>query len=82
MIDEFLIKEEENIKMLRYMVDITQAILMQSELTLTEAYRLLESTKESVLALFPDKEGVYDIIYTPRFRRIIAEKFSGEIMWH
>ncbi len=82
MIDEFIKKEEENMKMLRYMVDITQAILMQSELTLPEAYRLLESTRESVLELFPDKEGVYNLIYTPRFRRIIAEKFSGEIIWH
>ena len=80
--DDFIKKEEEHLKMLRYMVDITQAILMQSELTLTEAYRLLESTRESVLELFPDKESVYDIIYTPRFRRIIVEKFSDEIMWH
>lgn len=70
--------EEENRKMkrLRFIVDLTQAILIQSDLTLTEALNLIEDTKRAVLRLFPDKEDVYDLIYTPRFKRIIAERFT------
>ncbi len=70
--------EEENKKMkrLRFLVDLTQAILMQSDLTMAEALNLMETTKKAVLKLFPDKEDVYDLIYTPRFKRIIAERFT------
>ncbi len=70
--------EEENrrIKRLRFIVDLAQAVLMQSEMSLQEALTLMENTKRAALMLFPDKEDVYDLIYTPRFRRIIAERFK------
>lgn len=70
--------EEENrkIKRLRFIVDLAQAVLMQSELSLQEAIRVMDNTKRAALLLFPDKEDVYDLIYTPRFRRIIAERFK------
>ncbi len=71
-----LIEEERRMKRLRFIVDLTQAILMQSDLTLQEAHRLMEDTKKSVLRLFPDKEDVYELIYTPRFHRIIVERFT------
>jgi hypothetical protein len=80
--NEDIDKEEEKIKMLKFIVDLTQAILMQSDLTLPEATQLIENTKKSILRLFPDKEKVYELIYTPRFRRIIAEKFFGKQLWH
>jgi len=68
--------EEKNIRKLRLIVDLTQAILMQSDLSLEESLTLIENTKKAALALFPDKEFVYDLVYTPRFRRIIAERFT------
>ncbi len=71
-----LIEEECRMRKLRLMVDITQSILMQSNLSINEACTLLENTKRSVLKLFPDKEEVYDLIYAPRFNKIIAERFS------
>jgi len=60
---------------LRFLVNLTQGVLMQADLTLREAFEIMENTKKAALALFPDKESVYDLIYTPRFRRIIAERF-------
>lgn len=75
-------KEDKKIKTVKFIVDLTQAILMQSNLTLTEATQLIEDTKRAVLRLFPDKEEVYELIYTPRFRRIIAERFFGKGVWH
>lgn len=74
---EELIKEEEkNMRRLKFIVDITQAVLMQSDLTLQESLNLMENTKKAALSLFPDKEFVYDLIYTPRFRRIVEERFN------
>ncbi len=58
------------------LVDLAQAVLMQqSDLTLKEAFSIMRDTKKAALNLFPDKEHVYDLIYTPRFRRIISERF-------
>lgn len=74
---EELIKEEErNMKQLRFIVDLAQASLVQSNLTIQESLALIENTKKAALSLFPDKEFVYDLVYTPRFRRIIDERFT------
>ncbi len=74
--NEELIKEEKNMRRLRFVVDLTEAVLMQSSLSLEESLQLIENTKKSALTLFPDKEFVYDLVYTPRFRRIIASRFT------
>jgi len=69
-------REEKNMRRLRFIVNITQAVLTQSDLTLQEALDLTENTRKAVLNLFPGKDFVYDLIYTPRFRRIIEERFT------
>ena len=75
--EEDLIREEEKkLRRLRFIVDLAQAVLMQSPLTLREALDLVDQTKKVALALFPDKGPVYDLVYEPRFRRIINEKFT------
>ena len=71
-----LMEEEKKMRMLRFMIDINQAMLMQqADLTLREAFHIMREAKRAALNLFPDKEHVYDLIYTPRFRRIIVERF-------
>lgn len=71
-----LMQEEINLRRLRFVVDLAQAILMQqSDLTLREAFDIMRDTKKAALNLFPDKEAVYELIYAPRFRRIISERF-------
>jgi hypothetical protein len=69
-------REEKNMRNLRMVVDLAQAVLTQSDLTLQESLDVMENTKKTALALFPDKEFVYDLVYTPRFRRIIEERFT------
>ena len=74
---EDLIREEEKkMRRLRFIVDLAEAVLMQSSLTLRESLDLMDQTKKAVLVLFPDKESVYDLIYLPRFRRVIHERFT------
>ncbi len=72
---EALLEEERKMRRLRFIVDLAQAVLMQSNLTLREAFDILRDTKRAALTLFPDKEQVYDLVYAPRFRRIISERF-------
>jgi hypothetical protein len=68
-------EEEKRLRRLRLVVDLSQAVLMQADLTLREAFDIMNNTKKTALALFPDKESVYDLVYAPRLRRIIAERF-------
>ncbi|MGE5894708.1 MAG: hypothetical protein ACM34I_11685 [bacterium] len=74
--EELLKEEEKNMRRLRFIVDLTQAVLMQSDLSLREALNLVENTKKAALSLFPEKEFVFDLIYGSRFRKIIDERFT------
>jgi hypothetical protein len=74
--NDALREEEKKLRMLKFVVDLNLAVLMQqSDLTLREAFDLLKNTKKAAMNLFPDKEQVFDLIYSPRFRRIIRERF-------
>jgi len=76
MLEDLVREEEKKMRRLRLIVDLAEAVLMQSSLTLRESLDLMDQTKKAALALFPDKEAVYDLIYLPRFRRIIDERFT------
>jgi hypothetical protein len=69
------VEEEKRLRRLRLLVDLNQAVLMQANLTLREAFEIMWSTKDAALALFPDKGDVFDLIYAPRLKRIIRERF-------
>ena len=73
---EKLVEEEKRMRRLRFIVDLAQAVLMQQhDLTLREAFDIMRDTKKAALNLFPDKESVYELIYAPKFRKIIFERF-------
>jgi hypothetical protein len=73
---EKLMEEERKMRRLRFIVDLAQAILIQqNDLTLREAFNIMQDTKKAALNLFPDKESVYELVYTPKFRKIISERF-------
>jgi hypothetical protein len=69
--------EEENrrIRTLRLLVDFSLAYLAQTKLPLEEAQAVVEGVKKQALRLFPDKEETFDLIYLPRFRRLLREKY-------
>ncbi len=80
-----LAEEEKRMRRLRWIVDLNQAVLMQADLTLREAFDIIKATKQAALVLFPDKGEVFDLIYTPRFKRIIRERFvipGGQSLKH
>jgi len=72
---EALIDEEKRLKKLKFIIDLTSAVIRQTDLPLDDAQKLIADTKEKALELFPDKEETFDLIYGARFRRILSEKY-------
>ncbi len=67
--------EDKRIRYLRRMVDLTITLIMSSDMTLDEAQRHAAGAREFALRLFPGKGDVFDLVYAPRFRRLLREKF-------
>ena len=72
---EALLDEEKRLVKLGRIVDLTSVLLWQANLTLCDAQKLIGGTREKALELFPDKGETFDLIYAPRFRRILSERF-------
>jgi hypothetical protein len=69
-------EEEKRMRYLRFIVDLTRQILLESQLSRDEAVMLIASTRRCVLKVFPDKGEVYDLIYAPRFEKILLERWA------
>jgi hypothetical protein len=70
---EQLADEDRRARKLRHIVDIATVLLMQSNMTRPEAEMFVSGIRERILTLFPDGESAYEIIYAPRFRRLVDE---------
>jgi hypothetical protein len=70
-------EENHRIRLLAAVVDGTQACIRRGGCKdLNQAFKLVERVRLLALSLFPGKEQAWDIIYKPRLRRTISEKFS------
>ena len=72
---EELQDEERRLRQLRFVVGLTMSTISQTNLSLEEASRMVTATRQLALRLFPGKELAFDLIYEPRFRRLLAERF-------
>jgi hypothetical protein len=72
-------EENRRMRILRIIVDLTTMILMQGDISRQEALELVRVTKQKILQLFPDKEATYDLIYKPRFERLLRQFVWREI---
>ena len=72
---EELQDEERRLRQLRLVVGLTMSTISQTNLSLDEASRMVTATRQLALRLFPGKELAFDLIYEPRFRRLLAERF-------
>jgi hypothetical protein len=73
-----LAEEDQRIRQLRLLVALTTAVLKTRPLAHGEAEQVVEELRRRVLTLFPDKGPVFDLIYPPRFRRIVRERLERE----
>ena len=78
--EEELRDEERRMQLLRIIVDLTALVLVRGRISRAEALNLVRATRKKVLQLFPDKEEVYDLIYKPRFERLLREFVRREIL--
>jgi hypothetical protein len=68
--------ENKKIRRLQIMMSMVLSVLSQDpNLTLEEARELVAGSKRAALAMFPDKELAYDLIYRPRLQRVLNERF-------
>ena len=68
--------EPRRLRRLQIMMNMVMSVISQDpKLTVEEASELAAGSKRAALALFPDKEFAYDIIYKPRLQRLINERF-------
>jgi len=68
--------ERRKLRRLQIMMNMVMSVISQDEeLTVEEAAELAANAKRAALAMFPDKEFAYDILYRPRLQRLIAERF-------
>ena len=75
--EEKAIKEENRkIRFLRFLVDFSVLSIQQNEISLEEALKIVGDVKRAACNLFPGKEGTFELIYRPRFNRVIQGRFG------
>jgi len=69
-------EEARKIRRLQVMISMVMSVISQDpNLTLEEASELVAGAKRAAMAMFPDKEFTYDILYKPRLQRLMNERF-------
>jgi hypothetical protein len=69
-------EERRKLRRLQVMMNMVMSVISQDQdLTVEEGAELVANTKRAALAMFPDKEFAYDILYKPRLQRLMAERF-------
>jgi hypothetical protein len=69
-------EENRKIRFLRFLVDLSLLSIQQDDLSPEEALRIVEDVKRAACNLFPGKEEAFELIYRPRFERVIQERFG------
>lgn len=73
--DSQIKEENRKIRYLRFLVDFSILSIEQDDLLFEEASELVEDVKRAACGLFPGKEEVFELIYRPRFNRVLQERF-------
>jgi hypothetical protein len=69
-------EEQKLIRRLQMMMNmVMQTIAQDSSLTIDEAAQMIADSRKAALAMFPGKELAYDLIWRPRFQRMMRERF-------
>jgi hypothetical protein len=71
-----LAEEQKLIRRLQFMMNLVlQTIAQDGSLTIDEASQMIADARKAALAMFPGKELAYDLIWRPRFQRLMRERF-------
>ena len=70
------LEEARKIRRLQIMINMVMSVISQDpDLTVEEAAEMAANARRAALAMFPDKELAYDILYRPRLQRLMNERF-------
>jgi len=70
------LQEQKLIRRLQMMMNLVlQTIAQDGSLTIDEASQMIADSRKAALAMFPGKELAYDLIWRPRFQRLMRERF-------
>jgi hypothetical protein len=69
-------QEEKNLRRLQLMMNMVMSVIAQdTTLTYEAALDMVADSRRAALAMFPEKELAYDLIYKPRLQRLMRERF-------
>lgn len=78
MSQEAVQREEDRMRLLKWLTDATVWRITVGPITRDDGERIIEATRERVLTLFPDKCHLFDLILRPRFERLLREHLEEE----
>jgi hypothetical protein len=69
-------EEQKLIRRLQMMMNMVMQVIAQDQsLTVDDAAQMIADSRKAALAMFPGKELAYDLIWRPRFQRLMRERF-------
>jgi hypothetical protein len=69
-------EEQKLIRRLQMMMNmVMQVIAQDASLTVDDASQMIADSRKAALTMFPGKELAYDLIWRPRFQRLMRERF-------
>ena len=69
-------EEQKLIRRMQMMMNmVMQVIAQDASLTVDDASQMIADSRKAALAMFPGKELAYDLIWRPRFQRLMRERF-------
>lgn len=71
-------REEEQMRLLKWLADATVWRITIGPITRAEGQEVIEAARHRVLSLFPDGGHLFDLILRPRFERLLTEHLEEE----
>ncbi len=69
-------EEQKLIRRMQMMMNmVMQVIAQDASLSVDDAAQMIADSRKAALAMFPGKELAYDLIWRPRFQRLMRERF-------
>jgi hypothetical protein len=73
---EELSEENKKLRRLQLMMNMVLSVLSQSpDLTVEQASEMVANSRRAALAMFPDKELAFNLLWKPRLQRVMTERF-------
>ena len=70
------LEEQRLIRRMQMMMNMVMQVVAQDPtLTIDDASQMIADARTAALSMFPGKELAYDLIWKPRFQRLMRERF-------